>query len=299
MLLMYPSGLSGRSSRSSRRKTGSGSSSSSSSGRVFVERCTTIWFCCRLLFMILIFMTSRPSSSSSNNHCSHGGGRVLVVSAFEFQHDENPDQCQKDVKQCTKNTSMWYKCPISCSKHFEREGSMAEERDDPEQFFNLNVETTSRGSDGPAYSMENNEGYITLFAVLPLLRGVSQYYYDAIEHMSHVYKYTLVPIVFPYRTDQATMALISQAQNSRTKVLLSGPSSSDDNPNMNTLKYLLTRTIVAGNNEDLELATDRPTIFLISHDGMFIERLIAPTMETIERRIKVYEQAMNMEPKDL
>jgi hypothetical protein len=182
---------------------------------------------------------------------------------------------------------------------------MAEERDDPEQFFNLEV-TTSKGT---KYSIESNEGYITLFAVLPLLNGVAQYYYDAIEHISHVYKYTLVPIVYPFMTESATMALIRPAKDAKTILLMSGSSTSlssssiDNNnhadPNTSTLQYLLSRPIVAGNDQHVELDTDRPTIFLISHDGMYVERLIAPTMETIERRIKVYEQAMNFDPKEL
>ena len=243
----------------------------------------------------------------------------VTVSAFEFQHDEDPESCHRRVQQqqqqqqpCTNDSRTWYECPITCSKQLEREGSMAEERDDPQQFFNLHV-TTSKGT---RYSLENNEGYITLFAVVPMMKGVSQYYYDVIEHISMVYKYTLVSIVYPYQNPKsATISFIRPTKNeekvAKTILLMSGPppspspaeassssssssSSGDVDSNTLTLKYLLSRTIVAGNNRDvLELATDRPTIFLISHDGMYIERLIAPTMETIERRIKVYEQAMD------
>ena len=36
-----------------------------------------------------------------------------------------------------------------------------------------------------------------------------------------------------------------------------------------------------------------PNIFLISHTGMFIERLVSPTMEMIERRLKVHLRAMD------
>lgn len=214
-------------------------------------------------------------------------------SAFEFQHDYDKDQCKTAVKQCTKGSSTWYKCPISCSEYFEREGSMAEEREDPEQFYQLEV-TKSKGD---TYSLEDNEGYITIFAVLPLLPGMAQYYYDAIEHMSHVYKYTLVPMILPYRTDRANLALIQPVKIAKSMLLKT--MSTSDETNNDALNYLLSRPVAAGNNQDLELAKDRPTIFLISHNGMFIERLVAPTMETMERRVKVYEQAMSMEPKDL
>ena len=253
--------------------------------------------------VVMILAMSSSSSSrgggSSNSRSLFPSSAVVVVSAFEFQHDDDPEVCQRRAQQqqCTKDSRTWYECPISCSKKFEREGSMAEERDDPEQFFNLHV-VSSKGS---VHSLENNEGYITLFAVVPMMRGVSQYYYDVIEHIRMVYKYTVVSIVYPYQNPKsATISLIRPANDAKTITLMSGPppSSDDDDGNTVTLNYLLSRTIVAGNDRDVELATDRPTIFLISHDGMFIERLVAPTMETIERRIKVYEQAMDFDVED-
>mmetsp|Transcript_23043 Transcript_23043/g.54688 ORF Transcript_23043/g.54688 Transcript_23043/m.54688 type:complete len:294 (+) Transcript_23043:127-1008(+) len=252
--------------------------------------------------MTVMMIATLSTTSHHNNICSRSPLVVGVVSAFEFQHDDDPETCQRRVQQCMKDSKTWYECPITCSQKFEREGSMAEERDDPEQFFNFHI-VTSKGS---TYSIESNEGYITLFAVLPMMSGVSQYYYDVIEHIRGVYKYTLVSMVYPYQNPKsATMAFIRPAKDAKTISLMSGPPTTttspntettpDDDANTVTLNYLLSRTIVAGNDRDVELATDRPTIFLISHDGMFIERLVSPTMETIERRIKVYEQAMNFD----
>mmetsp|Transcript_23042 Transcript_23042/g.54687 ORF Transcript_23042/g.54687 Transcript_23042/m.54687 type:complete len:294 (+) Transcript_23042:127-1008(+) len=255
-----------------------------------------------VVVMLPMMMIATLFTTSHHNICSPSPSVVVVVSAFEFQHDDDPETCQRRVQQCMKDPKTWYECPIACSQKFEREGSMAEERDDPEQFFNFQV-VTSKGS---TYSIDNNDGYITLFAVLPMMSGVSQYYYDAIEHIRGVYRYTLVSMVYPYQNPKsATMAFIRPAKDAKTISLMSGPPTTttspntettpDDDANTVTLNYLLSRTIVAGNDRDVELATDRPTIFLISHDGMFIERLVAPTMETIERRIKVYEQAMNFD----
>ena len=61
---------------------------------------------------------------------------------------------------------------------------MAEQRHDPDQFYNFQVVT----SKGKTHTLEDHEGYITIVAIVPLLPGVAQYYYDVIEHMSHVYK---------------------------------------------------------------------------------------------------------------
>lgn len=226
------------------------------------------------------------------------------VAAFEFHHDSPDEGCQERVDDCTTSSSLWYKCPISCSRHLEREGSMAEERGEPEQLFNLEATRQIRRNDGSGssvtapYLMENNEGYITLYAVLPLLPGMAQYYYDAVEHMAHVYQYTLVAMIlpFPVTTDDGKSkptAILTPVEKPRS-ILLEQPSTPGDHPEV--LKYLLSRQIVAGNQFDVALDLDRPTVFLVSHDGMYIERLVAPTMETLERRVKVYEHVMSGRP---
>jgi hypothetical protein len=210
----------------------------------------------------------------------------LASMAFEFQHDYDLEQCAQDVEKCTTTNDVWYKCPISCSKHLEDEGAMAEERDDPEQFYLL--EATKHN--GKSITLENNEGYVTLFAVLPMLPGMASYYYDAIEHIAEVYKYTLVPMILPITVEESSKGLQSllPKSNSKTIVLENG---SISHP---ILQYLRTRQVVAG-NQALQFTLDRPTIFLVSHTGMYIEQLAAPTMELLERRIKVHEWAMSKE----
>ena len=243
---------------------------------------------------------------------------VPAVSAFEFDHDLSPDQCRKDINQCTaksNNSTMWYSCPISCAKYFELEGCMAEQRTDPEQLYELRA----KRSDDVSMSLEENEGYVTLYAVIPMLPGMAQYYYDAIEHIAHVYKYTLVAMILPYYDDddQSTASSPSSSilqsitdnslgdsnsNNSKNKkktksILLEGHKRGGNVPNP-VLEYLLSRKVVAGNfnlnnnnNESILMTT--PNIFLISHSGMFIERMVSPTMEMIERRLKVHLRAMD------
>jgi hypothetical protein len=218
-----------------------------------------------MLVFMLVFMTS-------------------TTVAFEFQHDFDKDECAKDIDRCTSTTDMWYKCPISCSTHLEQEGAMAEERGDPEQFYLLKT----MHSNGKTVSLEDNEGYVTLFAVLPLLPGMAPYYRDAIEHMAEVYKYTLVPMILPIPVDGSGLDNLPQRPDAKSVMLQNGDAS---NP---VLQYLMSRKVVAGNHA-LQFSLDRATIFLISHTGMFIERLVAPTMEVMERRHKVHEWAMTKE----
>jgi len=255
----------------------------------------------------------------------------LLVSGFEFDHDVDAELCRKgiiaDPDVCTSNSTMWFTCPIFCAKalHGGR-GTMAEERSNPENFYELHAKrvpeaagmSDNKGSD---MTLEENEGYITLYAVLPMLPGMAEYYHDAIEHISQVYKYTLVAMILPYydtiddsisssTSTSILQSIIESRKAGKThgkketkakSILLEGYDIQQKSGN-EVLEYLLTQKVVAGtlypqsddnytDNDNMLLIT-RPNIFLVSHTGMFIERIVSPSMEIIERRIKVHELAM-------
>mmetsp|Transcript_30849 Transcript_30849/g.33183 ORF Transcript_30849/g.33183 Transcript_30849/m.33183 type:complete len:260 (+) Transcript_30849:51-830(+) len=239
------------------------------------------------------------------------GTIVSLSSGFEFDQDVSQDQCRKDINQCTENNAtMWYSCPISCSQYLFLEGNMAEERNKPEQLYDLYVKRSvaTTNTDDDVISLEDNEGYITLYAVIPMLPGMAQYYYDAIEHIAHIYKYTLVAMILPCYDKSASSPSSSILQsiidsssgdnnNKKTKsILLEEHEIGGTKPNP-VLKYLLSREIVAGNsnfsNNNESVLMTRPNIFIISHTGMFIERIVSPTIEMIERRLKVHILAMD------
>lgn len=159
-----------------------------------------------------------------------------------------------------------------------------------------------------------------------MLPGMAQYYYNAIEHIAHVYKYTVVAMILPYyRTSDKHDDSVSENADSNIletilkerkgvgkiekrnamakSILLEGYSAEQESEN-NVLKYLLSREVVGvrddsnsdqKNQDDNMLFSSRPNIFLVSYNGMFMERLVSPTMEMIERRIKVYELGMEKE----
>eukprot|EP00536_Pseudo-nitzschia_multiseries_P009031 jgi/Psemu1/241747/estExt_Genewise1.C_2440050 len=227
---------------------------------------------------------------------------------------------------------MWFSCPISCATVlFGSRGTMAEERNDPKQFYDFRAKRATAASD---MSLEENEGYITLFAVLPIRPGMTQYYYNAIEHIANVYKYTVVAMILPVHgvaeeqeqeqddnangsstttaslsDNAAIMASILESRNdpaygkSRAKSILLEEYDIGSKSKNEILEYMRTRPVIAGvlHHGEPEESMDRtlfmrmPNIFLVSHNGMFIERMISPTMETIERRIKVHELAMENE----
>lgn len=247
--------------------------------------------------------------------------QALLVSAFEFDHDADADLCEKEIDNdlgvCTSNSTMWFSCPISCADAlYGGRGTMAEERGDPEQLYELKVKkipvaVNAEYDKGTDMSLEDNEGYITMYAVLPMLPGMAEYYYKAIEHIAHVYKYTLVAMILPYydtaseQDGSVSLSILETILDSRStemkSILLTGYDV-EQKPENEVLKYLLSRQVVAGtldpdNNasseaNDNKLLMTRPNIFLVSHTGMFIERVVSPTMQMMERRIKVHELTM-------
>ncbi len=189
---------------------------------------------------------------------------------------------------------------------------MAEERNDPEQFYELYVENFHLwGGDVGAQSLEFTEGYITMYAVLPMLPGMAEYYHQAIEHIAQVYSYTVVAMILPYydttNGQDDPLSILESIAGSRStseyprSILLKGCDAREKSNN-EVLEYLESRKLVAGtldprngdrsSENDNALLLTRPNVFLVSHTGMFIERIVSPTMKMIERRIKVHELEM-------
>lgn len=175
------------------------------------------------------------------------------------------------------------------------EGSMAEIHDDPEALYQMTV-TTSKGQQ---LSLEDHEGYVTIFAVVPTqYAGMAKFYYDMLEHIGSIYPFTVQFLFLPWQssdnkedkgqTDDTEALLAPQRYSKPHVVLLEAVSKPTD-----ALKYLLKANIVAG-NDDASLKEDRVTTFLISSDGMYVERLLSPTITLLERRIGVYLQQLSM-----
>jgi hypothetical protein len=171
------------------------------------------------------------------------------------------------------------------------EGSMAEIHNDPEALFQMSVTK----SNGHELSLEDHEGYVTIFAVVPTkFPGMAKFYYDMLEHIGLIYPFTVQFLLLPWQTQDTNdpvdlESLFVQRRYPKPHVVLLEPASQPTN----VLSYLLQADIVAGNDDAL-LKEDRVTTFLISSDGMYIERLLSPTITLLERRIAVYLQQLSM-----
>ena len=212
--------------------------------------------------------------------------------AFQYRKD-TMENCSKRTKiECQESHTLWFECPVTCSEHLQRQGNIAEIFDDPESFFELTVTK----ADGQKKSLEDYEGYVTVFSVIPsTFPGMSRFYYDVLEHIASVYPFTVQFVVLPWQSDGKTdlNAAFGRNRYKNPRVVLLEEVRAPARPT-EVLDYLLEAKITAGNNADASLWDDRVTTFLVSADGMFLERLISPTITLLERRIAVYLQQLSL-----
>jgi hypothetical protein len=234
---------------------------------------------------------------------------TTTTEAFQYQQDTY-EHCEEEVAACTKSPTFWYQCPITCSKALALEVSIFEVKEgDPEDLYRLQV--TKHEHDGTSkLELEDFEGYVTMYAVLPLLPGMAQFYYELLEHVQGIYKYTVQTLVEPHKVvpdvvvddstnsndDDDDMSILEPLPNAKTILL----QPSQNNEASDLLQYMLEAgELMAGNDYGSTFHGDRVTIFLVSADGKFIERLISPTMTLLERRIAVFLKQLEWKPSEL
>jgi hypothetical protein len=229
---------------------------------------------------------------------------TMTTSAFQYQQDTY-EHCEEEVAACTKSPTFWYQCPITCSKALALEVSIFEVKEgDPEDLYRLQVTKHDKRT---ILELEDFEGYVTMYAVLPLLPGMAQFYYELLEHVQGIYKYTVQTLVEPHKVvpdvvvddstnsndDDDDMSILEPLPNAKTILL----QPSQNNEASDLLQYMLEAgELMAGNDYGSTFHGDRVTIFLVSADGKFIERLISPTMTLLERRIAVFLKQLEWKP---
>jgi len=188
---------------------------------------------------------------------------------------------------------------------------MAEIRKDPQAFYELTVQPIpkreSKSTSVPTLSLEDYEGYVTVFATVPTsYSGMAYFYLSMLEHIASVYPFTVQILLQPLderdgddetctatpgRWDPATDEEYRKKSTNGggRRVILLEPTAHS----IPILEYVVQAEITAGSPSST-LRSDRVTVFIISYDGRFIERLISPTITELERRIAVH--LLQLEP---
>lgn len=87
------------------------------------------------------------------------------ASSFAFDHDTAAD-CADRVKNCEKDKTTFFACPITCAKYLQPENESQRSSSgllNDEAFYELQATDVN----GKNINFENYEGYVTVIAALP------------------------------------------------------------------------------------------------------------------------------------
>jgi hypothetical protein len=199
--------------------------------------------------------------------------------ASTFGKDKR-DDCHTIVDECT-NKKIWAECSHSCTIILEQVGSMSKSTN--EDFFELEFTTHQ----GKTFDLEDYQGYVTVFAVVPLMHGMSQYFYDLIDHVQNVYPYTIQTIVMPLKDNAADDVHIVHNQKSKVTLL------EETDMFTHQLDYFVSTNRHFAGSKTTGVATDRVTIFIVSTSGLLMEKMISPLLSRLERRIQMFLMELN------
>jgi len=152
-------------------------------------------------------------------------------------------------------------------------------------------EGTLRTRQGKRIDADRFEGYVTVLSILPLLPGMAIYYYEMMETLHGQFTPNVEFVVLPI--DHGEGIHIRPRSKNPKVVILEEETAIATHPWVKHLWAVQPRSGAATKNhrneiEQHELPTDRLTVYIVSADGYFVERLTVPTMAELQRKIAVY-----------
>ena len=235
------------------------------------------------------------------------------------------DDCRSLLEHCQSAMfpHIYLQCPALCTKYLTQEGSKGVVAPHTEEAL---WEGTFRTLSGQRIHAERFEGSVMVIAPLPLLPGMAKYYYEMMEALHEKFfpkvECIIIPIdvgegihLSPRPSSQVVIfeeesSLLSHpwVQHLHSVIPRSGAASRKD-PTVPPPATTTTKT--GGSDEErqqestgrmdhkavllqqVELPTDRLTVYLVSADGYFVERMTVPTMAVLQRQIAMYLRTMD------
>ena len=202
------------------------------------------------------------------------------------------DECRSLLAFCQSDiySHVYLQCPMMCTTYLQAEGGDMKGTADAESRDALWEVGTLRTFSGRRVDADRFEGYVTVISLLPLLPGMAFYYYEMMEHLHTVFSPTVEFVVIPIDVGEG-IHIKPHAQPN--VVVLEEESAIHTHPWVQHLHSIQPRSGTAetdhtGGTRQMELPTDRLTVYIVSADGYFVERLTVPTLATLQRTISTY-----------
>lgn len=202
------------------------------------------------------------------------------------------DDCIHHLHLCQSDLfpHIFLQCPKSCAAMLESSGMIGNAPSDDELWWEATGSV--RTFQGKRISTDRWDGSVAILAIVPMHAGMAVYYYEMMEHLHKVFSPHVETVLLPIDVGEGNHIKIRQ----KPGVIVLEEESPNRLLKHPLVKYLTNIKPTSGTAEydhmneavQMELDTDRPTFYIISADGWFIERLISPTMKKIKKRTALF-----------
>jgi len=241
---------------------------------------------------------------------------LLSISSYEgvlgnkgyFDNDTSED-CGEIARagKCVQDAETFSKCGLSCSKFYDPGNvgvdsyeTLGFEQDEKSYKLQGDVTNTAELDDfyeleiklaknGKTMSFDDFDGMVTVIAVVPLIPGMAQYYYDMFHRVRNVFPFTIELVLLPVRTSGYNEV---PTLPPKSKVHLSVDVTEEDRGDV---MNFIDKCFKPG---ERKIDFDRVTFYIMGISG-YTERKISPTIEAIERLIKHYVDEMSFKTREL
>lgn len=259
------------------------------------------------LAVLIIGFSSCASQNKEVNHDYTPGIPVLDKSQFAPFDTNIRDDCRDLLEHCQSEMfgHVYLQCPGLCTKFLEQEGFVGTAHDDPDALYEAGTLRTLL-TDGRRGKVDSDrfEGYVLVFATVPLLPGMAVYYYEMMAHLHRVFNPKAEFVLLPIDLGHEIHLKVREKDNGEVVVLDEelADTVTETHPWVKHLSSIRPRSGLGtkdyGDGKTIEqrpLQLDRVSVYIVSADGYFVEQLIVPTMSKLKEKIRVYTKTMDYE----
>jgi len=211
-------------------------------------------------------------------------GLSCALTDYDLSKDTAPD-CDQRVSRCRKDEDTFLECPITCAEALDG-GLMVQgvAPREPEEYFSLYANYAKTGN---RFNFDRLEDSVSMIAVLPLLPGMAQYYYELMEEMATENPFMISTVILPFKDSgnrEMNQYNLDVFNHGKSIVLETFESNSmGSHPIVGYVES-------ARRNQKTRdpLYNDRAIIFVVSADGKYVERRVCPTKQKLKGVIRHY-----------
>mmetsp|Transcript_494 Transcript_494/g.1046 ORF Transcript_494/g.1046 Transcript_494/m.1046 type:complete len:283 (+) Transcript_494:63-911(+) len=232
---------------------------------------------------------------------------VLDKSQFAPFDTDIRNDCRDLLEYCQSDIygHVYLQCPGLCTKFLEEEGFTGNAKDNADALYEAGeLRTYQTGGRAGTVDSDRFEGYVLVFAVVPLLPGMAVYYYEMMAYLHAVFEFKVEFVLLPVDHDLGIHLKTREKENGKVVVLAeeSVHTFTETHPwvkHLASIKPVTGRGTKKGFGDDGEtiiqrqLQTDRVSIYIVSADGYYVEQLIAPTMKKLKERIRLFTKSID------